>query len=115
MRYGYIPNTYKVTVYNGTAAADSREIASTFNILHCDVLKAIDRMQCSNRENIYTKRFIESSYIGRDGIRRRCIIVLKDGFGMLMSSLGFAMIACSLRYSAELTVKQMELDLRRMC
>jgi len=75
-----------VTIRNGKVFANSRDVADFFGKLHKDVLRAIDRLECST--TFYERNFAPVTYEfinGRGGKQQgRAFDMTKDGFAFLV-------------------------------
>jgi Rha family phage regulatory protein len=75
-----------VTIRNGKVFANSRDVADFFGKLHKDVLRAIDRLECSAEfhERNFAPMFVEVK-IGNGARRKaRAFDMTKDGFAFLV-------------------------------
>lgn len=71
-----------VTVASTGVMTDSRTVARHFKKQHKDVLRAADRMDCS--EEFSRRNFAPTSYIDAQGKERREMRMTKDGFMFLV-------------------------------
>lgn len=77
--------TNLVTIDQDLIVTDSRTLAKTFGKRHDSVLRAFDKLQCS--DDFSRRNFAEVEYLDAKGELRRQITMTKDGFVML--AMGF--------------------------
>lgn len=77
--------TNLVTIDHDRIVTDSRTLAQTFGKRHDSVLRAYDRLRCSEEFNL--RNFVAVEYLDAKGERRRHVTMTKDGFVML--AMGF--------------------------
>ena len=80
--------TNLVTIDHDRIVTDSRTLAQTFGKRHDSVLRAYDRLRCSEEFNL--RNFVAVEYLDAKGERRRHVTMTKDGFVMLAMGIGAA-------------------------
>jgi Rha family phage regulatory protein len=74
-----------VTIDRDRIVTDSLTLARTFGKRHDSILRAYDKLQCS--EEFSRRNFVAADYVDAQGKCRRSITMTKDGFVML--AMGF--------------------------
>lgn len=77
--------TNLVTIDQDRIVTDSRTLAQTFGKRHDSVLRAFDKLQCSDEFSRHN--FASADYLDAQGKLRRRVTMTKDGFVML--AMGF--------------------------
>lgn len=74
-----------VVVIDGKVTVDSKIVADAFGKIHRNVLRDIDRLECSDK--FRALNFEQSSYVSAQGKTLPCVTMTRDGFCFL--AMGF--------------------------